>query len=257
MIQRTEHRVAVPNLPEALCGLRIVHLTDLHRCHLTPDRLLRHAIALANAACPDLVVLTGDFVTRDPADIEPCASLLAPLRARLGVYAVLGNHDYYTDARAVERMLTRLGIQVLVNRSACVEGLYLVGLDDDRHGQPDIARAFSDVPPGAPILAMAHNPAFAERLAERDCIVLSGHTHGGQVHLPVLTAREVRRIGAKHYRAGWFQVGKARLYVNRGLGHVGIPLRLFCRPEVAVFTLEPAASPAAQSDAFAASALTL
>ncbi len=238
MIETTEHTVAVPHLPTALQGLRVVHLTDFHRSRHTSDLLLQSAVEAANAAHPDLILLTGDFVTKDPRDIAPCARILAPLRARLGVYAILGNHDYATDGPAVEKQLIELGFTVLLNRSVLLpNGLRIVGLDDDRFHRTDVPKAFHDVAPDDPTLVMAHNPALIERLAERECIVFSGHTHGGQVRLPLLTEREIRRIGAKHYARGWYTVGKARIYVNRGLGRVGIPLRLFCRPELALFTL--------------------
>lgn len=240
MIERTEHVVAIPYLPETLRGLRVVQLTDLHRSRLTPDRLLRHAVALANAARPDLILITGDFVTEDPADILPCAQIVSALHARLGVYAILGNHDYTADAPAMERALTHVGIHVLMNQSVRLEhGLWIVGLEDDRHGKPSVARAFSGISPDEPALVLIHNPGYAENVASRACIVFSGHTHGGQVRLPLLTAREVRRIGAKHYREGWYTLDRARLYVNRGLGRVGLPIRFLCRPEIAIFTLEP------------------
>jgi predicted MPP superfamily phosphohydrolase len=238
MIETTEHTVAVPHLPPALQGLRVAHLTDFHRSRHTSDILLRHAVAAANAAKPDLILLTGDFVTNDARDIAPCGHILAPLCAPLGVFAILGNHDYYTDGPAVERQLTGLGFQVLLNRSVRLSnGLRIVGLDDDRYHHTDVPQSFREVQPEEPTLVMAHNPALIERMADRECVVFSGHTHGGQVRVPILTKREIRRIGAKHYEQGWYTVGKARLYVNRGLGRVGIPLRLFCRPELALFTL--------------------
>ena len=237
-METTEHTVVVPHLPPALRGLRVAHLTDFHRsCH-TSDLVLRQAVEAANAAHPDLILLTGDYVTKDPADIAPCARIIAPLRAPLGVCAILGNHDYSADGPAVERHLKDLGFQVLLNRSMLLpNGLRIVGLDDDRYRRTDVLKAFLEVGVDEPTLVMAHNPALVEELAERECIVFSGHTHGGQVRVPVLTKREIRRIGAKHYAQGWYTVGKARLYVNRGLGQVGIPLRLFCRPELALFTL--------------------
>jgi predicted MPP superfamily phosphohydrolase len=239
VIEFTRHRVAVPNLPPALRGLRIVQLSDLHRSKYTRDRHLRHAVARANAACPDLILLTGDFVTLDPADIEPCGHILAPLQAPLGRFAVLGNHDVRAGAPAVERMLTHLGIRVLTNESVLLEnGLRLVGLEDDRYGTPDPQRAFRGVRDDEPTLVLSHNPVGAELVAQHACVVFSGHTHGGQIRLPVFTDREVRRIGSKHYRAGWFTVGRARLYVNRGLGQVGLPVRFLCRPEISLFTLE-------------------
>ena len=241
MIEQTEHTVAVPNLPETLRGLRVAHLTDLHRSRVTSDRLLRHAVALANAAQPDLTLLTGDYVTNDPADITPCAHIVAGLRARLGVFAILGNHDYSTDGPAMEHALMLSGITVLLNRSVCLpNGLRLVGLDDDRDKRTDVARAFAQAQAEEPTLVMAHNPALVERVADRECVVFSGHTHGGQIRVPFLTARKIRGIGAKHYEAGWYTVGKAKLYVSRGLGQVSLPIRFRCRAELAFFTLVPA-----------------
>lgn len=238
MIQCTRHQVSVPYLPPALKGLRVVQLSDLHRSRFTQDHRLKKAVEWANTECPDLILLTGDFVTQDPADIVPCGHILAPLRASLGCYAVLGNHDFTAGAPAVERMLNHHGIEVLTNRGIRLKnGLCVIGMDDDRYGHPDPHRAFRDIGEDEPSLVMSHNPAGAEQVAHRDCVVFSGHTHGGQIRLPFLTEREVRRIGAKHYRAGWFTVGRARLYVNRGLGQVGVPLRFLCRPEVSVFTL--------------------
>lgn len=240
MIAQTQHTVPVPFLPESLRGFRVVQLSDLHRSYMTPDYRLRSAVDMANALCPDITVITGDLVTQDKADIEPCAQIVSGLQARLGVYAILGNHDYYTDGPKVTAALRRVGIHVLINQSVRLSpGLWLVGLDEDRHGKPDIAKAFSDIPAEEAVLALVHNPAYAEKLSDRHCIAFAGHTHGGQIRLPVLTPRELRRIGAKHYRAGWYTLDKARLYVNRGLGQVGLPVRFFCRPELSVFTLIP------------------
>ncbi len=238
MIKETHHILRIQNLASSLQGFRIVQISDLHRSLFTQDRLLNRAVAMTNAANPDVILITGDFVTNNPTDIEPCAQIVSHLHARHGVFASLGNHDYSADARAVERALTHRGIHVLINRSVCVkERLFVVGLDDDRHGKPDIVRAFAGIGAEDPVLAMVHNPAYVEALADKECIAFSGHTHGGQICVPVLTDREVRRIGAKHYRDGWFTVGKVRLYVNRGIGKVGLPFRFRCKPEIAHFTL--------------------
>ena len=238
MVETTEHTVVLPDLPDSVNGLRIAHLTDLHRSRMTHDRVLRHAVSLANAGRPDLVVITGDFVTNSAGDIEPCVRILSALRSRLGVYAILGNHDYATDAHAIEHALGRHNIHLLKNRHETLpNGLRLVGLDDDLTGRTDVVRAFEGVDKEDFALTLIHNPGIADLISDRNCLVLAGHTHGGQMRVPLVTAWAVRRIGAKHYRSGWYQVGRARLYVNRGLGRVGIPVRFLSRPELAMFTL--------------------
>jgi predicted MPP superfamily phosphohydrolase len=238
MIEVTRHTVEISRLHHTLEGLKIVQLTDLHRSSLTSDRLLRRAITLANSCVPDLIVLTGDYISNQVSDIAPVAHLLSVLHAPLGVLAIMGNHDHHTDAPGVVRALQHIGVHVLQNQNLLIKNqLRIVGLEDDRKHYTNVPRAFEGTHTEETTVVLAHNPALVELLADRTCIVLSGHTHGGQIHLPILTRREIRRIGAKHYRAGWYTVGKARLYVCRGIGNVGVPIRLFARPEVAQFTL--------------------
>ncbi len=241
MIRVTRHDVALRGLPPGAEGCRIAHLTDFHRGRMTSDALLEHAVRLANEQQPDLIVLTGDYVTRDSRDIEPAASIIGRLRANLGVFASLGNHDYSAGGEAVAAALTRNGAGVLRNQSILLEnGLRLVGIDDDRFGHADVARSLKGVRPDEASVILAHNPALMEQLGQVAALILSGHTHGGQIRMPILTERQVRRIGAKHYRAGWFTFGRARCYVNQGLGNVGLPIRIGCRPEVAIFSLRRA-----------------
>ncbi len=244
-MQTTRHRVVMPHLPPALNGLRVAQLSDFHRSRLTSDAVIREAVACARRERPDLIVLTGDFVNDDPADIAPCMEMLAPLMqpgiAPLGVYAVPGNHDVKAGLERIRQALEALGIVYLCNRNhRLANGLWLVGLDEDWYGTPDVNAAFADVPPDAPVLVLAHNPGEADLVADRECIVFSGHTHGGQVRVPILTARALKWIKAKHYRAGWYTTGKAQLYVNRGIGNADVPFRFLCPPEVAFFTLESA-----------------
>ncbi len=230
----------IADLPKSLEGATIAHLTDIHRCWSTSDAVLKNAVRITMEANPDLILLTGDFVTENPKDIQPCAEILAPLRARFGVHFILGNHDYTTDAPAMLCALEEIGFHSLINCNICLEGgLWIAGLDDDREGEPFFDRAFAGIPEAATPIVLAHNPAMAEMFSYLDCYTLSGHTHGGQVILPFLTAYKVRIIGAKHYRAGWYDVGKAKLYVNSGLGNVAVPFRLFAPPEIVFFTLQP------------------
>ena len=238
MIEITRHPLPIRGLPAALNGCRIAHLTDWHRSFRTPDALLRKAVALTNAEKPDVIVLTGDYITDDPNDIAPCGEIMAGLCAKSGIFAVLGNHDYGTDGPAMIRALEKAGVELLTNRSVRLKnGLQIVGVDDDILGGPNIARAFAGVSETLPTIALCHNPAFAENLTDRNCLILAGHTHGGQIRVPILTAWKIRKIHAKRYLRGWFEMGKARLYVNRGLGNVGFSFRFRSRPEIALFTL--------------------
>ncbi len=234
------HDLIIPNLPPALKGATLAQLTDIHRSWCTSDALIKKAVEITNAEKPAIIVLTGDFVTGNRADIAPCMEMLAPLKAFLGTYFILGNHDYTTDAPAVTKALEGIGFHSLVNRNVCFEeGLWMVGLDDDRCGVPDYSRALEGVPSDAHFIALCHNPVMMESLVQYDCTILSGHTHGGQIVVPVLTAAKIRHIGSKNYWAGWYQLGKARTYVSRGIGNVALPLRLFAPPEVTFFTLLP------------------
>lgn len=238
MIQLTQHTLVVPNLPEAAEGLRVIHLTDLHRDSLTQDRVIREAVKIAGASCPDLIVLTGDYVSHCPEDVAPVAELLKPLNAPLGVYGILGNHDFRAGQSRMRTALQGVGVTMLDDRMERLPcGLTLVGMTDDIEGDGIQGRAFEGVAEDEAVLALIHNPTDAERFAEKSCVAVSGHTHGGQVVVPFLTAWKLRNIHAKRYRAGFYRVGKVTLYVNRGVGNVGVPFRFGAKPEVALFTL--------------------
>jgi uncharacterized protein len=236
VIEISRHKIVVPSLPSAMRGLTVVQLTDLHRSQLTRDAHLQKALHAAMEIKPDLFVLTGDYVSDRPRDIAPVAEMLSHLKAAQGVYAILGNHDHHTGGPSVASALRNHGIEVLQNRSVKLPcGLRLVGLDDDRYRLTDINKSFEQVEDDEVVLTLAHNPALVDRLPDRRQTVLSGHTHGGQINVPVLTRGQLKRIGARHYKAGWYQVGSKSLYVCRGLGNVGVPVRLFANPEIAVF----------------------
>ncbi len=151
--------VALPGLPRQLEGYRIVQLSDFHRGPMVPDSLIRRAVDLANSSHADAAVLTGDFIDWTASNAGPCASMLSRLRTRAGSYAVLGNHEHWTDAPTVIRVLKRQRVRVLDNSSAEVApGLYLVGIDDEWAGKPDVRAAFGSVRYGACYVMLSHNP---------------------------------------------------------------------------------------------------
>jgi len=233
-------------------GLRIVQLTDFHFQRRMPVRYIERCVEAANSEKPDLIALTGDYVHAGHKFVEGIAELLSGLSAPLGVYAVLGNHDhavrnalgirrYPTLHRKVAESLGSRGIRVLHNELLTfeVEGLryQISGVDDlwSRKCRPDLALAALD--PTLPHVMLAHHPRTIELLGNQRCdLMLSGHTHGGQVHLPRLGSVA---LGKKiKYSAGLYECGSSRLYVNKGVGF-GLKIRYNRRPEIAVFDLVP------------------
>lgn len=242
-----EVELRVPGLDAAHDGLRVAHLTDLHAGPRTPDALVRAAIADANALAPDLVVLTGDYVCNDRREVGLARELLAGLAAP--TFAVLGNHDVWTDQRGCAAALRGLGYEVLENAwtSARVRGapLAVVGVGDAWTGQEDVRRATAGLPSGSAPLVLAHGPRTADRLRDlgRPLACLSGHTHGGQISVPLLTRAVLRRVANEPYVRGRYALGDVQLYVNRGIGNSGVRVRINAPPEVALVTLRAAPPP--------------
>lgn len=242
--------VLLPGLPLALEGLTIAHLTDLHWGVYTGLREIRGAVETANALQPDLVLLTGDYVLGSAAYAEPCAAELATLRAPLGVHAIPGNHDYWTDITVVSGFLAAAGLPLLRNEARRLEvgasALWLVGLDDVYEGYDDLDAALAPIPRGEPVLLLVHEPDFAGQAALAPwpiLLQLSGHSHGGQVRLPFLGPPVLPWLG-QIYPAGLQRVPGAALqvYTNCGVGVISPPVRFNCRPEVALLTLHSGSS---------------
>lgn len=237
--------LAWPDLPPGLHGLRIVQLSDLHACSWVPEEHLRRAVALAQAQSPDLIVLTGDFIQlKREADhyANRCAQIVADLTAPLGVYAVLGNHDYWGDPRIVTRAFEQVGIPMLINRARRLavggDDLWLVGLDDARHGEPNLPHALNGVPSDGFKILLAHEPDIADDTHRHGIhLQLSGHSHGAQVDIPGVRPFWLPRLGRKYHR-GLYRVGDMWLYTNRGLGSGYPAIRHNCPPEVTVIQLE-------------------
>lgn len=238
-LQVTRVTVPIRNLPAAAEGFRIAHLTDLHLRPVTTVENIRAAVDLANRLKPDVTVLTGDYVTNAAQDIEELAPVLAQLNARQGVFAVLGNHDWWTDAQVVQSGLRRAGVNVLMNFGVVLpEGVHLAGVDDPWSGAPDLRAALAQSGSNMPTVLLAHEPDFADDFSqdERIALQLSGHTHGGQIRLPGKGALVLPPYGHK-YDYGLFRVRQTWVYTSSGVGSALLGVRINCRPEVAEITL--------------------
>lgn len=236
-LQITRYTVSMPGLPQSDEGMRVVQLSDLHRRQIVPDFFIRSAVAAAQREKPDIVVLTGDFVSVGKGNAVACSGLLTPLKAKYGCYAVMGNHDHWENAAQVTKAMEDVGVKVLTNRNVKIAGgLYLIGLDDLWSGKPDFVKAWQGVPPDAPQVLLCHNPQ-PDKIRPHKCLMISGHTHGGQLNIPGIARNTLPGLHKARYVEGWYKRGDVRMYVNRGIGKVNPPFRLFCRPEMTVFTL--------------------
>jgi predicted MPP superfamily phosphohydrolase len=234
--------IPIPRLTPSFEGFRIVQLSDFHLHPYTQIDHVANAVDEANRLKPDLVVLTGDFVLETADSVFEIAPVLSRLDAKYGVFSILGNHDLWTDANIVRVGLEESGLPVLLNSGIDLsigrDRIYLAGLDDGWSGQPDLNLALKDLTPGIPVILLMHEPDFADTFSQdkRVSLQLSGHTHGGQVRIPILGAPALPEYGKK-YDSGLYRVNEMWLYTNRGIGVIGPPVRLNCRPEITEITL--------------------
>jgi predicted MPP superfamily phosphohydrolase len=237
-IERQE--IYLRRLPKTLDDLRIVHLSDFHYGPIVNPKHLERAIEAANDLRPDFIALTGDYISHDRSYAAPCAELVGRLRARYGVFAVLGNHDHWTDAALIADLFRAEGITVLLNEGMRIdlkgESFWLAGVNDTMVGLEDLPLALAGSGEVEMKLLLAHNPIILRRAARAGVdLVLSGHTHGGQVTL----RPEKTRSGRPRRRLlrGLGRRGNTQIYVTRGLGTVVLPIRYGCPPEVSVLEL--------------------
>ena len=244
-----EEEITLRALPQAFDGLRIVQISDIHAGSWRSPQPFRRARALIDQLKPDVLVITGDFVNFDPKELELIRADLMRLRADMGVFASLGNHDHYcspANHSLLRSMISNSGITLLVNSNIPLtthgETLYLVGTDNTGLGQNfgDLPAALVGVEPGAPTILLAHDPTFWDKQVRNKALIdlmLSGHTHGGQVGIHFLGMElSVAQVVYKQW-AGLYRDGDQYLYVNRGLGTVGPPIRIGIPPEITVLTL--------------------
>lgn len=240
-IETASITVSVSDLPREFDGLRIVQVSDLHLGPDVPREDLDRAIDKANQLDPDIVVITGDTVTKSADYIYPCSQSLQALRPKLGSYAVLGNHDFATDPDKITDALTAAGIKVLRNENDSIdkdsEQLWILGVDDIYLFQDDLPEAMEGIPSDATTILLCHSPDIANQASDLAVdLVLTGHTHGGQVRLPFIGPLIVP-VENSEYVAGLYSVGDTQMYVNRGIGIVYLPVRFLARPEVTLLVL--------------------
>ncbi len=257
-VDRTRVRVPIPGLHPDLEGFRVVQISDLHIGNGLEAEHLERMLERTNALDPDVIVLTGDLFDFDPSVIEGGARRLSALRARYGVYAVLGNHDHYTGAEEVVSGLARWAPNIAVLRDAMVrlpvdEPLYLAGVEDPgQHWSTrdlemeGLSLLAASRPTDGPVILLVHRPeAFPQAARLGFPLVLAGHTHGGQLALPTPAGRYNLARLTTRYARGLYRDNGSILYVNRGLGVGGPALRINCPREIA--TIELATSEAAHS----------
>ncbi|MFO0983572.1 MAG: metallophosphoesterase [Planctomycetota bacterium] len=257
-IEATAREVAIRDLPVEFDGFRIAQLSDIHHGRMMPREMILNGVAICNAAQPDIAVVTGDHLGDHQDYLFELAELLTELRPRIGTFVILGNHDYgvYSprgtsrDFNVHKKVVRAFGGQrltllrndrVVLERGAA--SLDLVGLDDfwSRQTQPQV---LDEIAESRPRIVLAHNPDTVLQIGQKRAdLILSGHTHGGQIVLPMLGPIVVP-TEHRRFVAGLYQVGQNQLYVNRGLGFVWRPVRFGARPEVAMLTLRRAESPA-------------
>jgi len=246
-IRIRRQNVPVPNLPPPFACKTVAVLADLHHGPLVGLEFIREAVRQANELKPDLIALVGDYAHQGlhtDVQLPPCLEALSDLRAPLGVFAVPGNHDMQHSGRVYREAIATTPLLDLTNRSQrlSVDGadLWLAGVDDLYWGRPDLKKALAGVPAGAAVVLLCHNPDFAEDAPDsRVGLMLSGHLHGGQAYLPGLGAWWLpSKYGTKYLR-GLVQGPASRVFVSRGLGEAGVPLRLNVPPEINLLTLVP------------------
>jgi predicted MPP superfamily phosphohydrolase len=246
LITVADYEITNPQLPPAFDGLEIVFLADVHLGPYFSQERVRDLVARVNTLEPDLIILGGDYVYRDAPFVEPCFAELAGLRAPLGVYGVLGNHDHYAGAGLSRRAMTAAGIVELDNRGVWIERdggrMRLGGVDDVLEGYPDVGPTLAGARPEDFLMLVSHNPDYllempsglSEGMVD---LMLAGHTHGGQITLFGLWAPVVSSELGQSYRTGLAESGPFPVLVSNGIGTIIVPMRFFAPPQIVVVRL--------------------
>lgn len=242
-IDLTKIRLPLRRLSQAFRGYRVVHISDLHLDDRTEPGYLDKIVRLVNEQQPDLIAFTGDFITFKPERFaEVLAATLGRLEARDGVFAVLGNHDHLIGPEVISAAIREAGATELRNEVRTLKRagsqLHVCGVDDVWVGSPRLDHVLAELPGSGAAILLVHEPDFADTVSTtgRFDLQLSGHSHGGQVRLPLVGAPVLPRY-ARKYSLGAYRIGGMPLYTNRGLGMLPPRFRFLCRPEITVLDL--------------------
>lgn len=240
----TRKEIKLPELPPALDGMVIAQLTDFHYRPESQDELMAETVAATNAANPDFIFLTGDFITETPKVLTPLMEHLSGLKAKHGIYGIMGNHDGWRSRYATfEKAFQRAGFEFLINAGSRIsihgDPLFILGTDSIWSGDLDLSASYRGQHPNDLVLALVHEPDVFDIVtaSHRVDLQLSGHTHGGQCRVPFLGYAPVKVSYGEKYIYGEYTKDRSRLFVSRGLGTVGTPVRFACAPELAILTL--------------------
>ncbi|MCP4678687.1 MAG: metallophosphoesterase [Deltaproteobacteria bacterium] len=234
--------IRIPHLPKAFRGFKVALLSDIHHGPFVPLFYVRHVVDMTNELEPDTVMLCGDYVHRSSEYIEPCIGALGGLKSRHGSFAVLGNHDHWEDATRTRKELRKNNIEDLTNRGVWLargdSRIRVCGVGDYWEDTQDLNAALGDAGVDDSTILMSHNPDYVDEITDKRVgLVLSGHTHGGQVVFPFVGAPLIpSRYGDKYLR-GLVRTKSTQIYVTRGVGTITPPVRFRCRPEVVLITL--------------------
>jgi len=250
-VELTSHEIEIPSLSPALNGYRIIHLSDIHHNIATRKKYHERIISKVNSLDPDLIIMTGDFMSYKPAKLAECFEYYKKLNAHDGVYVVRGNHDYHASFEFFSTKCHEAGFHLIENEHQIIQPkrklwnmdqkharFVLAGVEDLWEGRIQLRRALKDAPNDCPRFLLAHHPMTAE-LIERDMeidVVFSGHTHGGQIR-PFQKVVARFADGPEKYISGWADAPHTRVFTSRGVGTSVFRFRWNCRPEIALHTL--------------------
>ncbi|MFH1453328.1 MAG: metallophosphoesterase [Armatimonadota bacterium] len=239
-----ERNLVIDNMPHHFKGKKIIHISDIHFGPLFGRKAVKKLVNSINNLSPDFVFITGDFLSVDTdAEIKDLIEEIKLLKAKNGIFAVMGNHDYYGDSEYLKKGLVKGGINLLFNTAVAVENgsdkIWILGVDDPYHDFDNLDQALKDIPEEDIKLLLAHSPEIIPEAVDKEIdMVFMGHTHGGQAKFPGYKLVLTLSSGLKKYMYGLFRENKTQFYVTKGLGRVTLPIRFLSAPEVAIFVLK-------------------